>query len=77
MERQTLNFCRNLATACKEYGSISALAEKSGVTNVFLSKIINGHSTPSIDTAVKIANALGLTLDELTAPPKEFAKISA
>lgn len=77
MERQTDNFRRNLAAACSEYGSITALAEKSGVTNVFLSKIINGHSIPSIDTAVKIAMALNLTLDELMSSPKQFAKISA
>ena len=37
------------------------LAEKAGITQSFLCDIEQGRSKPSIDTAVKIANALNIS----------------
>ncbi len=43
------------------------LAEKVGITNVYLSYIENGSKTPTIDTLRKICDALGVTLAEFFA----------
>lgn len=40
------------------------LAEKAGITNVYLSYIENGNKTPTIDTLRKICDALHITLAE-------------
>ena len=43
----------------------SNLAEMVGISNTYLSHIENGTSNMSMDTVVYIANALGVTADEL------------
>ena len=47
--------------------SISQLSEKAGLHCELIRKIEQGHRAhPRIDTVVKLADALGVTLDELT-----------
>lgn len=41
------------------------LAEDSGVSEAMLSKIIHGEKTPSLPKLIKIAQELGVTVDEL------------
>ena len=41
------------------------LANLSGITEVSMSKYLSGERTPRIDVVVNIANALGVTTDEL------------
>ena len=43
----------------------SDLAEKAGISNTYLSHIENGSKNMSMDTFIDIANALGVTADEL------------
>ncbi len=46
--------------------SVTSLAEKLGMTQISLSRIINGN--PTIETLQKIANALDVEVVELFAP---------
>ena len=41
------------------------LAKLSGITEASMSKYLSGERTPRIDIVVNIANALGVTTDEL------------
>lgn len=41
------------------------LAEKAGLSVVFISLLENGRRTASFDTLLKVARALGVTLEEL------------
>lgn len=41
------------------------LEEKTGISQQMISRYESGDHIPQIDTAVKIADALGVTLDEL------------
>lgn len=41
------------------------LAVEAGITPTSLSRIENGHDTPRLDTAKKIADALGVKVDDL------------
>ena len=45
--------------------SLEALAEKSGMTKSYLSKIERGLNTPSIAAALKLAKALNVKVEEL------------
>lgn len=45
--------------------TLEQLAEDSGLTRSYLSKIERGLSTPSIGSALSIATALGVTVDRL------------
>jgi transcriptional regulator with XRE-family HTH domain len=45
--------------------TLEQLASDSGLTRSYLSKLERGLSSPSIGSALKIANALGMTLDRL------------
>jgi len=45
--------------------SQSALAAQCGVTQQFIQRIEKGHVNPSLRTVRKIADALGVTVDEL------------
>ncbi|MFR0679050.1 helix-turn-helix domain-containing protein [Dysgonomonas mossii] len=45
--------------------SISALAEKAGLTQANLSNIVNGKASPSLDTLIKIATALNVPVSAL------------
>ncbi|MEU9597193.1 helix-turn-helix transcriptional regulator [Streptomyces sp. NPDC048109] len=39
---------------------------RSGIDVATYSRIENGHSSPILDTLIRIANAMGVELDELT-----------
>lgn len=41
------------------------LAKKAGITEASMSKYLSGERTPRIDVVVNLANALGVTADEL------------
>src|SRR3954447_25413448 len=45
--------------------TLEQLATDSGLTKSYLSKLERGLSSPSIGAALKIADALGMTLDRL------------
>lgn len=45
--------------------TLEDLARDSGLTRSYLSKVERGISTPSIDSALNIAKALGVTVDRL------------
>lgn len=47
---------------------VSSLAETVGITRANMSNIVNGKSTPSLETLEKIANALGVDITELFTP---------
>lgn len=46
-------------------GRHEEVAEKAGLSRVYISYIIHGHSVPRVDAAASIASALGKTLDEM------------
>lgn len=72
---ETRNFAANLAALCAEHGEVQRIATKADITRVYLSKIIHGRATPTIEVASKIAEALGLPLGELLKSPRQFKKI--
>jgi transcriptional regulator with XRE-family HTH domain len=41
------------------------LAEKAGLSTVFISRVERGKESPSVDSLVKIARALGVSVHEL------------
>jgi len=43
------------------------LAEKAGLSTVFISRIERGRESPSVDSLVKIAKALGIQVRDLVA----------
>lgn len=47
---------------------VSSLAETVGITRANMSNIVNGKSTPSLETLEKIANALEVDITELFVP---------
>lgn len=47
------------------YINISAIARQQGITYAFLSKFLAGKKTASIAYTRKVANAIGMTIDEL------------
>jgi len=58
-----------IKTIIKEKGyTVTSLADKMGMTQVSLSRIINGN--PTIETLQKIAAALGVSIPELFEQPK-------
>jgi transcriptional regulator with XRE-family HTH domain len=58
------------------------LAEKTGMSDVYISRIETGTRSPSLGSLLKIALILGISLDSLvlnapiTSLPKEFRKFS-
>jgi len=53
-------------TRRKEAGfSQEKLAEKAGLSTVFISRVERGKESPSVDSVVKIARALGVRVHEL------------
>lgn len=54
----------------KENGltSISALAERAGLTQASMSNIVNEKASPSLDTLQRIADALNVDISELFKP---------
>lgn len=63
--KQTETFRANLGELCAEHGQIQELATRAGLSRIHLSRIIHGHSVPTLDVAAKIADAAGFTLDRL------------
>ncbi len=57
--------------------SQDALAQKAGVSRPFLSTIETGSAVPTVKNAIKIAEALGVTVDELFAPDEEDSRPSS
>lgn len=49
----------------KRFMTQRELAEKSGLTILSVNKYVNGHATPSFDSAVKLADALNCTVSDL------------
>ena len=50
----------------KERGeSVSSFAGKVGITQANMSNIVNAKSSPTLDTLIRIANALGIDITEL------------
>jgi putative transcriptional regulator len=47
------------------------LAERAGITRVSVNAIEGGRMVPSVLLALKLANALGVTVDELFRVPTE------
>lgn len=47
-------------------GRIESVAAAAGISRVYLSKILNGHCTPSLDVASDLARAVGVSLGSLT-----------
>lgn len=45
--------------------SKSELAEKVGISQQMVSEIVAGNKSPKASTLIKIANVLGVTVDEL------------
>ena len=57
---------KRIARFRKDKGlSQEKLAEKSEISNNYLSNIENNHSIPSLETIIKICTALNVTPDEL------------
>ena len=74
-QAETERFRKNLAHACREHGEIQNIADKAGVSRVFVSRIINGHAVPSLDVAARLADAAGFSLGDMVEKnPKKFAQ---
>lgn len=66
MSNTMKNFGRNLYIALFDKKmSRKELAEKVGVSQQLISCYVSGERSPSTTTLVKIANALGVTVDSL------------
>ncbi|MEU3823134.1 XRE family transcriptional regulator [Streptomyces sp. NPDC030392] len=55
--------------------TLEALADRSGVTKSYLSKVERGHSVPSIAVCASLAKALGVPLDHLFADAEELLEV--
>lgn len=66
MSQAMKNFGRNLYIALfdKKMSQVE-LAEKVGVSQQSISNYVNGDKSPSTATLIKIADALGVTVDSL------------
>lgn len=73
-QRETERFCKNLASLCSEHGSIQKLADDAGMTRAYVSNVIHGKVSPSLEHAANIASALNLSLSDLLMDPKEFSR---
>lgn len=56
--------------------TLEQLAQTCGLTRSYLSKVERGVSTPSIETAFKLAHALGVNVDRLFGKPEQVEEIS-
>ena len=73
-QAETERFRRNLAHACHAHGAIQRIADEAGVSRVFVSRIINGHASPSLDMAARLARAAGFSLgDAVEKSPRKLA----
>lgn len=73
-------FRASVKARCEKHGAIQKLATAAGISRVYLSEILNGHKGPSLDVALDVARALGVSIDDLTSPPstpkKNLRKVS-
>ncbi|MFG3259420.1 helix-turn-helix domain-containing protein [Streptomyces sp. NPDC048172] len=56
--------------------TLEALAERSGVTKSYLSKVERGQSVPSIAVSASLARALNVPLDNLFADAEELTEVT-
>jgi len=63
--KEVVCFQKNLEVLCKEHGRIQEVASAAGVSRVFLSRVIHGHAVPTIEIALRIADAVGVSLSDL------------
>ncbi|MFD7668720.1 helix-turn-helix domain-containing protein [Streptomyces sp. NPDC059788] len=56
--------------------TLEALAERSGVTKSYLSKVERGRSVPSIAVSASLARALDVPLDNLFADTQELTEVT-
>ncbi|OZI30077.1 transcriptional regulator [Bordetella genomosp. 10] len=56
--------------------TLEQLAQSCGLTRSYISKVERGISTPSIETAFKLAHALGVNVDRLFGKPEQAEEIS-
>jgi transcriptional regulator with XRE-family HTH domain len=56
--------------------TLEALAERSGVTKSYLSKVERGRSVPSIAVCASLAKALGVPLDSLFADAEALSEVT-
>lgn len=69
-------FSNNLKRLLRDKGlTVSELAADCDIRRSYLSRLLHGHHSPSLDVAEKIANACGVPLYEMLTPRAE--KISA
>lgn len=66
------NFRHNLKDACKAKGISQAdLARETGLHWVTISRILNGHLNPTLETCEKLAMAAGERADAIFLQPVE------
>lgn len=76
-QRPEMGMALNLRTLRVQNGiTLEQLAINSGLTRSYLSKIERGISTPSIESALRIAEALGVSVDRLFGKGAEDEAIS-
>lgn len=62
----TDRFARNLAKLCKGYGNARRISTAAGITADHLWRITTGKTVPGLDVAWRLAEAVGLSVDELS-----------
>ena len=63
------NFRMNLRPLCA--GKQAKIAEQAGISPVYLSRILNGHNSPTIDVACDLARAVGQPIGSLLSKPRK------
>lgn len=67
------NFRKNLALLLgTQRGRKSQIADQAGITDVHLSYLLSGRSDPSADVFIRLADALGVSLDDFVALPNDL-----
>lgn len=69
------HFRENVRALCSERGAQRRLAEAVKISPPYLSDVLRGLKSPSLDIAYDIARALGVGLDTLGMPRKKFLRI--
>ncbi len=66
------NFLNNLTHAMSRLGfDQQRLANESGVHDVTISRILNGHYVPDVATCEKLANAVGIEPQKIFCNPRK------
>jgi ribosome-binding protein aMBF1 (putative translation factor) len=72
-----LRYRENLATGIDATGtSQKGLSEKTGVSRVFINRILHQGAEPRLTVASRIAAGLGFTLADMFGDTKKFAQIA-